>query len=172
MQESTIKSNFAYMRLLCGLLLFNSCRNLKPYVSLCCRGRSFFCFNSGLTVAFSHSSKLSFFFLALFKLIPTKLTHFQLLFQDFCSFKNLVHKQISNHWIQTTILEFTPWHLVFFKGEIGSLVSIAFKVPVIRHNRATNLAFLAKKQGEFKKNRGNYYKDSKYWRKDVNRLTH
>lgn len=137
MQESTIKSNFAYMRLLCGLLLFNSCRNLKPYVSLCCRGRSFFCFNSGLTVAFSHSSKLSFFFLALFKLIPTKLTHFQLLFQDFCSFKNLVHKQISNHWIQTTILEFTPWHLVFFKGEIGSLVSIAFKVPVIRHNRAS-----------------------------------
>lgn len=123
MQESTIKSNFAYMRLLCGLLLFNSCRNLKPYVSLCCRGRSLSCFNSGLTVAFSHSSKLSFFFLALFKLIPTKLTHFQLLFQDFCSFKNLVHKQISNHWIQTTILEFTPWHLVFFKGEIGSLES-------------------------------------------------
>ena len=123
MQESTIKSNFAYMRLLCGLLLFSiidcclySCRNLRPCVLLSCRGHSVFCFNSGLTVAFSHSSKL--FFLALFKVIPTKLPHFQLLFQNFFSFKTLVHKQISSHWIQTTIIEFTPWHLDVFNGEM------------------------------------------------------
>ena len=125
MQESTIKSNFAYMRLLCGLLLFSivdcclySCRNLKPCVSLSCRDHSVFCF-SGLTVAFSHSSKL--FFLPLFKVIPTKLAHFRLIFQNFFSFKT--------------------WFINKFQGRDGSLESgDRFQSPC-DNITATNLAF-------------------------------
>ena len=125
MQESTIKSNFAYKRLLCGLLLFSiidcclySCGSLKPCVSLSCRDHSVFCFNSGLTVAFSHSSKLL-FFLPLFKVIPTKLTHFQLIFQNFFSFKTwFINKFQAIELKPRDNLEFTPWHLDFFKGEM------------------------------------------------------
>ena len=127
MQESTIKSNFAYMRLLCGLLLFSiidcclySCRNLKPCVSLSCRSHSVFCF-SGLTVAFSHSSKL--FFLPLFKVIPTKLTHFRLIFQTFFSFKTWFINKFQ-------VIEFKPDNFRIhslasglFQGRDGSLES-------------------------------------------------
>ena len=136
MQESTIKSNFAYMRLLCGLLLFSiidcclySCRNLKPCVSLSCRSHSVFCF-SGLTVAFSHSSKL--FFLPLFKVIPTKLTHFRLIFQTFFSFKTwFINKFQVIEFKPRDNLEFTPWNLDFFKGEMDHYsLAIAFRVPV------------------------------------------
>ena len=122
------------MRLLCGLLLFSiidccfiySCRNLKPCVSFYCRGHSIFYFNSSLTVAFSHSWKL---FLALFRLIPTKLAHFQLICQHFFSFKNLVHKQISSHLTHPKILEFTPWYLDFFKGEMDHQSLDRFQSP-------------------------------------------
>ena len=111
MQESTIKSNFTYMRLLCGLLLFSiidcclySCRNLKPCVSLSCRGHSVFCF-SGLTVAFLHSSKLFFF---TFVQSDTNKTYTfsvdipKLFFIN--KFQVIEFKPRDN-------LEFTPWHL-------------------------------------------------------------
>ena len=148
MQESTIKSNFTYMRLLCGLLLFpiidccfHSCRNLKPWVSLSCRGHSVFCFNSGLTVAFSLSSKL-FLFLPLFKVIPPKLTHFQLIFQNFFSFKTWFINKFQ-------VIEFKPDNFRIhslasrlFQGRDGSLESRSLsKSGLWQHNRATNLSF-------------------------------
>ena len=142
MQESTIKSNFTFMRLLCGLLLFSiidcclySCRNLKPCISLSCRGHSVFCF-SGLTVAFLHSSKL--FFLPLFKAIPTKLTHFRLIFQNFFSFKIwFINKFQVIEFKPRDNLEFTPWHLDWWIIRVWRSLSKS----LWQHNGATNLAF-------------------------------
>ena len=92
MQESTIKFNLAYMRLLCGLLLFS----IIDY----CLFRSFY--RRGHLV-FCHG--FNYYFSTLSKLIPTKLTDFHLIFHDFflinhsCLFfvhyKNFVPKQNS-----------------------------------------------------------------------------
>ena len=137
MQESTIKSNFTYMRLLCGLLLFSiidcclySCRNLKPCVSLSCRGHSVFCF-SGLTVAFLHSSKLFFF---TFVQSDTNKTYTfsvdipKLFFVN--KFQVIEFKPRDN-------LEFTPWHLDWWI----IIVWRSLSKSLWQHNGATNLAF-------------------------------
>ena len=137
MQESTIKSNFTYMRLLCGLLLFSiidcclySCRNLKPCVSLSCRGHSVFCF-SGLTVAFLHSSKLFFF---TFVQSDTNKTYTfsvdipKLFFIN--KFQVIEFKPRDN-------LEFTPWHLDWWI----IIVWRSLSKSLWQHNGATNLAF-------------------------------
>ena len=136
-QESTIKSNFTYMRLLCGLLLFSiidcclySCRNLKPCVSLSCRGHSVFCF-SGLTVAFLHSSKLFFF---TFVQSDTNKTYTfsvdipKLFFKN--KFQVIEFKPRDN-------LEFTPWHLDWWI----IIVWRSLSKSLWQHNGATNLAF-------------------------------
>ena len=137
MQESTIKSNFTYMRLLCGLLLFSivdcclySCRNLKPCVSLSCRGHSVFCF-SGLTVAFLHSSKLFFF---TFVQSDTNKTYTfsvdipKLFFIN--KFQVIEFKPRDN-------LEFTPWHLDWWI----IIVWRSLSKSLWQHNGAANLAF-------------------------------
>ena len=121
------------MRLLCGLLLFS--------IIDCCfisAGISNLVFHSIVGVTqFSASTLalqllftfLEIIFLALFKLIPTKLTHFQLICQNFFTFKNLVHKQISSHLTHPKILEFTPWYLDFFKGEMDHQSLDRFQSP-------------------------------------------
>ena len=93
------------------------------WVSLSCRGHSVFCFNSGLTVAFSHSSKL--FFL---KWYQQNFHIFSWYSKTFFSFKSMVHKQISSHWIQTTISLLGIWTFSMARWFIR--VSIAFKVPL------------------------------------------
>ena len=68
MQESTIKFNLAYMRLLCGLLLFSIIDYclLSDFLS---SGHLAFCFN--------------YYFFNFVQTIPTKLTDFHLIFHDF-----------------------------------------------------------------------------------------
>ena len=147
MQESTIKSNFTYMRLLCGLLLFpiidccfHSCRNLKPWVSLSCRGHSVFCFNSLALQLLFHFLR-NYYFLPLFKVIPPKLTHFQLIFQNFLSFKTWFINKFQ-------VTEFKPDNFRIhslasglFQGWDGSLESRSLSKSLWQHNRASNPAF-------------------------------
>ena len=137
MQESTIKSNFTYMRLLCGLLLFSiidcclySCRNLKPCVSLSCRGHSVFCF-SGLTVAFLHSSKLLFF------TFVQSDTNKAYTFSVDIPKLFLINKFQVIEFKPRDNLEFTPWHLDWWI----IIVWRSLSKSLWQHNGATNLAF-------------------------------
>ena len=137
MQESTIKSNFAYMRLLCGLLLLSivdcclySCRNLKPCVSLSCRGHSVFCF-SGLTVAFLHSSKLLFF------TFVQSDTNKAYTFSVDIPKLFLINKFQVIEFKPRDNLEFTPWHLDWWI----IIVWRSLSKSLWQHNGATNLAF-------------------------------
>ena len=142
-QESTIKSNFTYMRLLCGLLLFS--------IIDCC----FYSWNlefhflvgvtqfSALTLALQllfHFLR-NYYFLPLFKVIPPKLTHFQLIFQTFFSFKTWFINKFQ-------VIEFKPDNFRIhslasgpFQGWDGSLESRSLSKSLWQHNRATNLAF-------------------------------
>ena len=121
------------MRLLCGLLLFS--------IIDCCflvAGIWNLVFHSIVGVTqFSASTLalqllftfLEIIFLALFKLIPTKLTHFQLICQNFFSHKNFFHKQISSHWIQTKIFRIHSLASGLFQGRDGLLASHRFQRP-------------------------------------------
>ena len=156
MQESTIKSNFTYMRLLCGLLLFpiidccfHSCRNLKPRVSLSCRGHSVFCFNSGLTVAFSLSSKLLFF--TSVQSDTTKTYTFSVDIPKLFSFKTWFINKFQ-------VIEFKPDNFRIhslasglFQGWDGSLESRSLSKSLWQHNRATNPAFQQKNKENVRK---------------------
>ena len=125
MQESTIKSNFTYMRLLCGLLLFSITDCCLIVAGIC---NVVFHFLVGVT-QFSVSLALqllfhiprNYYFLSLFKVIPTKLAHFRLIFQNFFSFKT--------------------WFINKFQGRDGSLESgDRFQSPC-DNITATSLAF-------------------------------
>ena len=146
MQESTIKSNFTFMRLLCGLLLFSiidcclySCRNLKPCVSLSFGVTQF---SVSLALQLLFYIPRNYFFLPLFKVIPTKLTHFRLIFQNFFSFKTwFISKFQVIEFKPRDNLEFTPWHLDWWIVRVWRSLSKS----LWQHNGATNLAFEAKK---------------------------
>ena len=126
MQESTIKSNFAYMRLLCGLLLFSivdcclySCRNLK---TLC------FTFLSG---------SLSFLFLWPYSCFFTFL---EIIFFYLCSKSYQQNLHIFG-WYSKTFFSFKTWFINKFQGRDGSLESgDRFQSPC-DNITATNLAF-------------------------------
>ena len=148
MQESTIKSNFTFMRLLCGLLLFSIILLIAVFI-VAGIWNLVFHFLVGVT-QFSVSLALqllfyiprNYFFLPLFKVIPTKLTHFRLIFQNFFSFKTwFISKFQVIEFKPRDNLEFTPWHLDWWIVRVWRSLSKS----LWQHNGATNLAFEAKK---------------------------
>ena len=146
MQESTIKSNFMYMRLLCGLLLFSITDCCLIVAGIC---NVVFHFLVGVTQFSALTLALqllfhflrNYYFLPLFKVIPPKLAHFQLIFQTFFSFKTWFINKFQ-------VIEFKPDNFRIhslasglFQGWDGSLESRSLSKSLWQHNRATNLAF-------------------------------
>ena len=148
MQESTIKSNFTFMRLLCGLLLFSIILLIAVFIVAGIWNLVFHFLSGSLSFLFlwPYSCFFTFleiiFFLPLFKVIPTKLTHFRLIFQNFFSFKTwFISKFQVIEFKPRDNLEFTPWHLDWWIVRVWRSLSKS----LWQHNGATNLAFEAKK---------------------------
>ena len=143
MQESTIKSNFTYMRLLCGLLLFS--------IIDCC----FYSWNlefhflvgvtqfSALTLALQllfHFLR-NYFFFTFVQSDTTKTYTFSVDIPKLFSFKTWFINKFH-------VIEFKPDNFRIhslasglFQGWDGSLESRSLSKSLWQHNRATNLAF-------------------------------
>ena len=146
MQESTIKSNFTHMRLLCGLLLFSITDCCLIVAGIC---NVVFHFLVGVTQFSALTLALqllfhflrNYFFFTFVQSDTTKTYTFSVDIPKLFSFKTWFINKFH-------VIEFKPDNFRIhslasglFQGWDGSLESRSLSKSLWQHNRATNLAF-------------------------------